>query len=92
MDMERKTGVLTVMRAGEESVTARLFLRKGSPIAAEIVGMEEPRNELAIYFILEWAEGTFTFSASDVTRDAEINQSTTALLMEGARRIDEASL
>ncbi len=92
MDMERKTGILTVKRAGQEGVTAKLFLRKGSPIAAEIVGLEEPRNELAIYFILEWADGTFAFSASDVDRDAEIDSSTTALLMEGARRIDEANL
>lgn len=92
MDMERKTGVLTVIRTGSDTVTAKLFLRKGSPIAAEIVGMEEPRNELAIYFILEWTEGTFTFSAGDFARDAEIQQSTTALLMEGARRIDEATL
>jgi DNA-binding response OmpR family regulator len=92
MDMERKTGVLTVKRSGVDTVTAKLFLRKGSPIAAEIVGLEDPRNELAIYFMLQWAEGTFAFKAGDVIRDAEINSSTTALLMEGARRIDEANL
>jgi DNA-binding response OmpR family regulator len=92
MDMERKTGVLTVTRKGTETVTARLYLRKGTPIAAEIVDLDEPRNELAIYFILEWTEGTFAFKAGDVIRDAEIDTSTTALLMEGARRIDEANL
>lgn len=92
MDMERKTGVLTVTRKGTESVTAKLFLRKGSPIAAEIVDLDEPRNELAIYFILEWTEGTFAFRAKEVVRDAEIDSSTTALLMEGARRIDESNL
>lgn len=92
MEMERKTGVLTVKQAGEGAVTAKLFLRKGSPVAAEILGSEEPRNELAVYFMLEWADGTFSFQASEVVRDAEIDVSTTALLMEGARRIDEASL
>ncbi len=92
MDMERKTGTLTVKRGGVEEVTAKLFLRNGSPIAAEIVGLEEPRNELAIYFILEWSEGTFSFNAGDIERNDEIDSSTTALLMEGARRIDEAAL
>ena len=92
MDMERKTGVLTVTKRGTETMTAKLFLRKGSPIAAEIVDLDEPRNALAIYFMLEWTEGTFTFKASDVVRDDEISSSTTALLMEGARRIDESDL
>ncbi len=92
MDMERKTGVLTVTQSGADKVTAKLYLRKGSPISAEIVGQKEPRNELAIYLMLQWAEGTFAFKAGDVVRDGEINSSTTALLMEGARRIDEANL
>lgn len=92
MDMERKSGVLTVTRDSGAMVQAKLYLRKGSPIAAEIVGMPEPRNELAIYFILEWSNGTFVFEATDVDRKEEIQASTTALLMEGARRIDEQHL
>jgi len=92
MDMERKTGVLTVCRAGGDAITARLYLRQGSPIAAEIVGMDDPTDELAVYFVLEWSKGTFTFHATDVLQEAKINASTTALLMEGARRIDEAGL
>ncbi len=93
MDMERKSGILTVTRDGGTMVQAKLYLRKGSPIAAEIVGMPEPRNELAIYFILEWSNGTFAFEATDnIEREEEIQASTTALLMEGARRIDEQSM
>ncbi len=96
MDMDRKNGVLTVTResddANENEVAAKLYLRNGSPIAAEIVGLEEPRNELAIYFILEWTAGVFSFEAGDIERPAEIEASTTALLMEGARRIDERDM
>ncbi len=92
MDMERKSGVLTVTRDGGAMVQAKLYLQNGSPIAAEIVGMPEPRNELAIYFILEWTNGTFAFEATDIDRKEEIQASTTALLMEGARRIDEQNL
>ena len=92
MDMDRNDGVLTVTREGETEVEAKLFLRKGRPIVAEITGLDEPRNELAIYFILEWSEGRFAFEAGDVDREAEIDCSTTALLMEGARRIDERDM
>ncbi len=92
MDMDRKNGVLSVTREGETTVEAKLYLREGRPIAAEIVGLEEPRNELAIYFILEWSKGQFSFEAGAVDREAEIASSTTALLMEGARRIDERDM
>ncbi len=92
MDMDRKDGVLTVIREGDTEVEAKLYLRQGRPIAAEIIGLDEPRNELAIYFILEWSNGRFSFEAATVEREAEIESSTTALLMEGARRIDERGL
>lgn len=90
MDMERKNGVLTVTQTSDDPVTAKLYLHKGTPVAAKIVDMAEPANELAIYFILQWTSGTFTFSAGEVEVEREIEMSTTALLMEGARRIDEA--
>lgn len=90
LDMERKDGILTVTAATNPAITAKVYLRKGSPIAAELVDQEEPRNEFAIYFMLQWANGTFSFEAVDVSREAEIEISTTGLLMEGARRIDEA--
>jgi len=92
MDMERKNGILTVIQDDETKIVARLYLREGSPVAAEIVGQSEPRNELAIYSILEWATGTFSFDAQVIDRPEEIKSSTTSLLMEGARRIDESNL
>ena len=92
LERERKTGVLTITRDDEEAICAKLYIRNGNTIAAEIVGLPEPRNELAVYFILEWSSGTFSLDAGDVDRDPEIDTSTTALLMEGARRIDESGL
>ncbi len=92
MDMERKNGVLTIVREGDSDAAARLYFRNGSPIAADLVGLEEPRNELAIYFMLEWTHGSFSFESRTVEREAEIESGTTALLMEGARRIDESKL
>lgn len=92
LEMERKTGILTITRDDEDEVSAKLYIRNGHTIAAEIVGLEEPRNELAVYFILEWSSGNFSFDAGPFERAVEIDSSTTALLMEGARRIDESSM
>jgi DNA-binding response OmpR family regulator len=88
MEMERKTGVLTVTREDEDLV-ARIYLRDGAVVCAEIEGMPEPRNELAVFFILEWSAGSFAFESCPVDRTSEVETSTTGLLMEGARRIDE---
>ena len=92
MDMDRKNGILTVTRESDTEVEAKLYLREGRPIAAEIIGLDEPRNELAIFFILEWSSGQFSFEACTVDREMEIESSTTAILMEGARRIDERDM
>ena len=40
--------------------------------------------------MVSWTEGEFDFLAGDVGGVDEIQASTTYLLMEGARRIDEA--
>jgi DNA-binding response OmpR family regulator len=92
MDMERKTGILTVTNTEDPPVSVRLFLKSGSPIAAEVVDQDSPKNEGVVYLILDWAEGTFAFQAAEIEQEKEIELSTTALLMEGARRIDEGSL
>ena len=39
--------------------------------------------------MLTWADGRFDFGAVDVDMEDEVNSSTTHLLMEGARLIDE---
>ena len=45
---------------------------------------------LAIYEMLGWNAGMFVFTASEITATDEINASTTHLLIEGARLLDEA--
>jgi CheY-like chemotaxis protein len=87
LEMERKTGVLLIER-GE--ATARLFLRKGRVIRAD---SDRPtlKGALAVYEALTWPAGSFDFLAGDVGDVDEIAASTTFLLMEGARRVDEAN-
>jgi CheY-like chemotaxis protein len=87
LEMERKTGILLVERA---SGTARLFLRRGRIIRADT---DEPRSSgaAAVYEALGWISGSFDFLAGDIGGVDDIQASTTFLLMEAARRVDEAN-
>jgi CheY-like chemotaxis protein len=103
LEMERKTGVLVVVRdqggvgAGISATdtgspagqTARVYLRRGRVMVAALDDKETPRNEECVYFLLAWAAGSFEFRESEVDVAEEIAATTTHLLMEGARRIDE---
>jgi hypothetical protein len=39
--------------------------------------------------MLQWAKGTFVFEAGEVGGEDQIERSTSFLLMEGARMVDE---
>jgi len=90
LDMDRKTGVLKVTREESEE-QATLYLRKGTPVAAEMdYASEQIRNKEVIYAMLAWDSGEFAFYPQEVNCETQIQLSTTALLLEGARIIDEA--
>jgi len=86
LEMERKNGILMVEHVRE---TGRLFLRRGRIIRAAI---DDPAQSgaVAVYQMLTWGAGSFDFLAGDVGGVDEIQASTTYLLIEGARRMDEA--
>ncbi len=87
LEMERKSGILII--EGDHA-TARLFLRKGHIIRAELEADAPLAGVAAVYSALAWTAGHFEFLIGDVGGVDEIQASTTFLLMEGARRIDEA--
>jgi CheY-like chemotaxis protein len=96
LEMERKSGVLVLSHRADDGQieTGRVFLRAGRVARARIEGQELPglplpKNHQAVYRMLTWTEGKFEFSSLEVDMEDEIKTSTTALLMEGARRIDE---
>jgi CheY-like chemotaxis protein len=88
LDMEKKSGVLVLQRRGE---TVRIFLRQGHVVRAAVDGKQDPRGADVVFYALTWPDGKFEFSALDVDMDDEIKSSTTHLLMEGARLLDEAN-
>ena len=92
VEMERKSGILLLQRPG---CNGRLFVREGRVIAARVDGDKAPSDartgEKAVYHLLTWDSGKFDFSAVAVEMEDEIKSTTTHLLMEGARLIDEAN-
>ena len=88
MEMERKSGILVVKNADD---AARLFLKNGRILVARFDNKAEPRGADAIYELLSWTTGRFDFSSLEVEMEDEINSSTTHLMLEGARLLDEGS-
>ena len=93
-DLGRRCGV----GAGEDGVLVvdgdrmgRVSLRAGRVISARIEGSRRV-NKPAIYELLSWSRGRFAFTQDDLSSAAdEIGAPTTQLLMEAARRADEAA-
>jgi CheY-like chemotaxis protein len=97
LEMERKSGVLVVIRdegspapeATGAATVARVFLVEGRVHAARLDGQDEPANAECVYGLLEWRAGRFEFEASELDMENEVRSSTSFLLMEAARRLDE---
>jgi len=92
LEMERKSGVLRVEKVG---ATGRIFAKDGRVLSARLDGESVPpeakKGAHAVYHMLTWTSGRFDFSALEVDMEDEVQASTTNLLMEGARLIDEAN-
>jgi CheY-like chemotaxis protein len=92
VEMERKSGILRLERQG---VTGRIFVREGRVIAARLDGDRAPekarKGAECVYHLLTWVDGRFDFAAVEVEMEDEVQSSTTHLLMEGARLIDETN-
>jgi hypothetical protein len=95
LDMERRTGMLLVHR---QRTLGRIDVREGRVIRARIEGTRRGDGNLAsgaeaVYLMLTWADGEFELWQTDpdlVTGKDEVGESTTHLLIESARRVDEA--
>jgi len=87
--MERKTGIL-VLTLEPKQEKVRLYLSEGRVLRARVDKKEEPRNAELVYRLLARTRGKFDFRPAGVLQEDEIQSSTTRLILEGARRIDES--
>jgi DNA-binding response OmpR family regulator len=85
LEMERKSGVLTL---NDEGTAGRIFLRDGRVVGARLDG-DDLANAECVFHLLGWTDGRFEFAEVPVDMDDEIGSTTTHLLIEGARRLDE---
>jgi two-component system OmpR family response regulator len=89
LDLERRTGQILVV--GGDQV-GRVWLRGGQVISARIEGSRRV-NRAAIYELLSWDSGWFSFTQEDLPSAVdEIGAPTTLLLVDAARRADEAAV
>jgi hypothetical protein len=89
IEMERKTGLLQ-LRAPNEGLSAQLLVREGKVVHARLDDADEPVDAECVYYLLTWGAGEFEFVTCVVEGVDRVNASTTHLLMEGARLMDEA--
>jgi DNA-binding response OmpR family regulator len=89
IEMERKTGLLQ-LRAPDEGPTAQILVREGKVVHARLDDTEDPVDAECVYYLLTWGAGEFEFVACLVEGVDRVSVSTTHLLMEGARLMDEA--
>ena len=88
LDLERRTGRLFIV--GRQRM-GRIWLRGGQVISARIEGSRRV-NRAAIYELLSWDSGHFAFTQGDPPSTVdEVGAPTTLLLVDAARRSDEAA-
>jgi Domain of unknown function (DUF4388) len=88
LDLERRSGQILV---DDGAKVGRVWLRHGRVISARIEGSRRV-NRAAIYELLSWDRGHFDFVQANLASAVdEIGAPTTLLLVEAARRADEAA-
>jgi CheY-like chemotaxis protein len=89
IEMERKTGLLQLRAPNGPS--AQVLVREGKVVHARLDDLDEPVDAECVYYLLTWGSGEFEFTACLVEGVDRVSSSTTHLLMEGARLIDETA-
>jgi len=79
----RRTGRVTLRRGPERG---EVELVEGRPVDART---GPAQGEKALFRLLGWVEGSFSFQPGPAAAEARIGRGTDELLLEGARQIDE---
>lgn len=91
LDLERRLGELVVVADQGNERVGRLWLHQGRVLRARIEGSRR-LNKSAVYELLGLERGRFSFSQMDLDGlGDELGVPTMQLLMEAARRVDEAA-
>ncbi|HVR64541.1 MAG TPA: DUF4388 domain-containing protein [Polyangia bacterium] len=80
----RRSGVLHL--GSPQSGAGEIYFRQGAVVDAE-VGRLSGRE--AVFRLLSWTQGTYRIEAKNIRRKDAVGLGSTALVMEGMRRLDE---
>jgi len=83
LEQGRNTGVLALSGEGEQGL---VYFQDGKVLDAEV---GERKGKWAVYHLLSWAKGDFSFRSEPVSKVPVIYSSGTELVLEGIRRFDE---
>ncbi|HZJ55025.1 MAG TPA: response regulator [Myxococcaceae bacterium] len=81
--LARRTGRVTLRRGNERG---EVELAEGRPVDARVGAVQ---GEKALFRLLEWAEGTFSFQPGPPAAEARIDRGADELLLDAARQSDE---
>jgi Domain of unknown function (DUF4388) len=102
-DLERRSGIITLQN-GEGGRSGKVMVRDGRAVTAAVhegterddtehttvADVTEPlRGREALYELLDWRQGRFVFRPSFVDAADELHGTTSELLLDAARRLDE---
>jgi len=73
-----------------DGLSAKVLVRDGRVVHARLDNSDDPVDAECIYYLLTWGAGEFDFVMCLVEGSDRVNVSTTHLLMEGARLMDES--
>jgi DNA-binding response OmpR family regulator len=89
LELGRRSGILRLRREGDRE-EGLIYVVDGSVHRAELAGGKGLRNQESVYAMVGWSEGTFEFSPMPLRLADDVATPITQLLLEAARRIDEA--
>jgi DNA-binding response OmpR family regulator len=87
IEMERKSGHLLVR--GHDGQSARISFRDGRVVQATLDGVRPACDAACVFQTLSWTRGDFELVTCQVDAADRVQTSTTHLLLEGARLLDE---
>jgi DNA-binding response OmpR family regulator len=89
LDMERRTGILNLLHGTESAV---LHLREGAVVRIDLPPRHDDKRGLDRFLhVLDFATGSFELTAVDVMGEDQLGLPITYVLLEHARRRDEAA-
>lgn len=88
LENERASGILRLVREGR---VCEMALLDGKVVRAEVSPSDGILDIDAVAMTLAWPDGDFRFDADEILAEDRIGMGTTGLLMEAARRLDEAA-